>query len=343
MASSIVLILLVLWALPLWLLVWTLRDNRPRARRFLRVNDLATRPADEDVRRTYISRLAGGVVGLAIGAAAGGRLGIGFAIGGGGIGLLMGTLLGIALAQVRRARAPDGARSASLDVRDPANYRPPHTSEVTAGLTLFVVGYGTFAITTAHGELGVTVALFVTGFATVLSVPIGRWLQRRTIELQRADTDPDSIRVDDALRASAARGIHHATVGVLMCGLLILGYAATSTQSYLGVKDEHRVLLRTPTLTRTITADSLGSSRPNHLRVHWTEADGSRHTMIIERRGPRTITGNIWSDGTLLGIGYWVTIFGFIGAIIQWSRAAKAWRQPMAYRTAVAQSVAVTQ
>ena len=232
-------------------LVRAVMGSRPKARRFLEVNGLTVRPGDEEwvraaLHRTYISRLAGGIVGCLLGAGTAARLGTGFAVGGAGIGLLTGTLLGIAVAQKRRSTTTDRSRSASLVARDPEDYRPPHATKITTGVAIVVLGYGTFALATVDGAIGVTGTLFASGFATLLAVPLGRWLQRRTTELQRTETDPDSLRVDDGLRASAVRGIHHATLGVLFCGLLILGYAASSTQTFVGITNGDRVLFRAP-------------------------------------------------------------------------------------------------
>ncbi len=329
---------IVVMVLGLGLLVVTFVGNRPRPERFLKVNGLEPRPTDIEhvrvmLRRTYRSRLIGGLLGLAVGGITGAQLGTGVAVGGAGIGLLMGTSLGIALAQSRGAViGSDSSRSALLIARDPDGYRSPHATGITMGLAVLLLAYGTLVIATADGGLGVTVVLFLVGFATALGVPVGRWLQRRTIEMRRDEGDIASVRVDDALRASAVRGIHHATVGVLMCGLLLIGYGAVGTQTFLGVKEGDHVLLRTPPLSRDLRSEGVSSSNADHVTVHWVEANGTAHTTVI-RRNPGstdTIYGNIWANGTLLGIGYWITIIGFVGALIQWGRAAKAWRRPQA-------------
>ena len=149
--------------------------------------------------------------------------------------------------------------------------------------------------------------------------------------MRRDEGDAASVRVDDALRASAVRGIHHATVGVLMCGLLLIGYGAVSTQSFLGVQEGDRVLLRTAPLSRDFRFEPVSSSRTDRILVRWVEAGGAVRTTVIHRdpgSTDSTIYGNIWANGTLLGIGYWITVIGFVGALIQWGRAAKAWRRP---------------
>ena len=50
------------------------------------------------LRRTWVSRVAGGATGLALGVVTGIKIGGAFAIGGAGVGLLVGTMLGIAVA-----------------------------------------------------------------------------------------------------------------------------------------------------------------------------------------------------------------------------------------------------
>lgn len=322
-------LLLLLWVIPVVFLVAGF-GSLPRPERFLLVNDLAARPIDVEhvrsvLRRTYRSRIAGGLTGLVIGGFAGSRLGPTFAIGGAGVGLLMGTMLGIAVAQSRRRDVgADTTRSASLVARDPVDYRPAHATRTTVGLALVLLAYGGFAIATADGELRVTLGLFAVGFATVLAVPLGRFLQRRTVEMRRVNVDPESARVDDALRANAVRGIHHATVGVLMCGLLLIGYGAVSTQSYLGMNEGSETLLRTPPLSRHLWTSPVGKDR---VRVHWIEVDGSAHSDVVPALAD-AVYGNIWTNDTLVAIGYWAAFLGFFGALVQWARAAKAWRRP---------------
>ncbi len=322
------------------ILIAVFAGNRPRPERFMAVNGLDPRPDDLDhvrmvLRRTWVSRLAGGVVGFAFGGVTGATLGGAGAIAGAGIGLLAGTMLGITIAQPRRTPA-SSTRIASLTVRDARNYLPRRARMATFGLACVVAGYGIFAIASAEYALTrTTTATFVLGFTTLIALSVGEAFKRRTVELRRPDGDAESVCVDDALRASALRGIHHATIGVLMCGLLLVGYGAVTTQNVATVQVGDRVVLRMPSDGFIqMEPDRLLSLHPRRYRVEWTQPGGVKHSRLIRTGGAR-ITLNSLDVGPLLGIGYWVVVFGFFGALIEWSRAAKAWRRPQTTPSAV--------
>ena len=314
--------------------------NRPNAERFFTVNRLDPRPGDVEharavLSRTRVARLTGGLVGLALGGFAGTTLGTAGAIAGAGIGLLAGTMLGITMAQLASRTPVTLTRTASLTVRDARDYLPRRARSITVALASIVVGYAAFAILSAAAPLNPTIAaIFVLGVATVIALPLGRAFQRRTIELRRPDGDAESVRVDDALRASTLRGIHHATVGVLMCGLLLVGYGAVVTQNVATVQVGDRVVLRVQSMFTVAVPDPFVTAHPRRYRVEWTEPGGARHSKLI-RTGDERLTLNSLDVGPLLGIGYWVVVIGFFGALIEWGRAAKAWRRPQTTPTMV--------
>ena len=326
------------------ILIAVLAGNRPRPERFMAVNGLDPRPADLDhvrkvLRRTWVSRVAGGIVGLLLGGVTGATLSGAGAIAGAGIGLLAGTMLGITIAQPRRTPATS-TRIASLTVRVARNYFPRRARVATFGLGCVVAGYGIFAITSREYALArTTTATFILGFTTLIALPVGEAFKRRTVELRRPDVDAASVGVDDALRASALRGIHHATIGVLMCGLLLMGYGAVTTQNVAMVQVGDRIVLRVPSDGFIqMEPDPLLRLHPRRYRVEWTEPGGVRHSRLIRTGGER-VTVNSLDVGPLLGIGYWVAVFGFFGAVIQWGRAAKAWRRPQTTPSAVEAAV----
>ena len=316
------------------LVLVALIGNRPRTARFFAVNELDPRPTDAEhvdavLRLTRRSRVAGAVVGCVLGGVtAAASLGIGGVVAGAGIGLLAGTMLGITIAQPW-ARAPvTTVRVASLAVRDASDYLPRRAQTYTLVLAVFVGGYAVAAMITAAVPLTSTmIAIFVTGAATILSVPIGHVFQQRTVELRRPDVDAGSVRVDDALRASALRGIHHATLGILMCGLILVGYGAIATQNVTTVRVGSRVVLRVASETMVSVPEPFVVEHPRRYRIEWTEPGGAHHTKIV-RTGAEPLTFDSPNVGPLLGIGFWVALVAFLGALVEWSRAAKAWRRP---------------
>lgn len=322
--------------LPWALLAWVLFGNRPRVERFVAVNDLPRRPTDLErirsvLRRTYRARVVGGLLGFLTGSVVGARVSHPQMVAGGGIGLLLGTMLGIALAQLRRRRTPAGTRSASLRIRDAADYRPPAATAVTLAVSLLVAGYGVLVVASAPQGTDTARLPLAVGAATLLAVPLGRWLQRRTVEMQRVDADETAIRVDDALRAAAVRGVHHATLGVLCCGLLLTGYVGTTTQNVIEVRDGDRVLLREPALTMTAvpprSVDPVSDRRVTW-RVTWTAPDGSEHERRVHGTRAGTLVAGTWGFGPVAWIGFWAVLVGLVGACFEWGRAAKAWRRP---------------
>ncbi len=328
------LIVLSTLLVPLALVLVALIGNRPRADRFFAVNELDPRPRDVEhvdavLRLTRRSRVAGAVVGCVLGGVtASASLGIGGVVAGAGIGLLAGTMLGITIAQPR-ARAPlTTVRVASLEARDASDYLPRRAYAHTLVLAVFLGGYAAVAMITASVPLTSTmIAIFATGAATILSVPIGHVFQQRTVELRRPDVDAESVRVDDTLRASALRGIHHATLGILMCGLILVGYGAIATQNVTTVRVGSRVVLRVASETMNAVPDPFLVEQPTRFRINWTEPGGARRTKIVRTQGA-PLTFDSPHVGPLLGVGFWVALVAFLGALVEWSRAAKAWRRP---------------
>jgi len=318
--------------------------NRPRAERFFTANGLDERPDDVAhvralLHHTRVSRLAGGVVGIVLGGVSGASLGGPGALAGAGIGLLAGTMLGITVSQPRPEPPASPVRAASLSAREPRDYLPRHARTVTLGLAVLVVVYAVVAMTTAIAPLGRTIAIFVTGLATVLAVPVGRVFQRRTLELRRADVDAASVRVDDALRAAALRGIHHATLGILLCGLLLVGYGAVATQGVEGLQVRGVTVVSAPPLSTGFGFASPASATARTQLAHWTEPDGSRHVTSVPTRAVQArdaFIGTIVDHPVLDGIGAWATMIGFFGALLEWWRAAGSWRRPQATPTATA-------
>ncbi len=306
--------------------------GRPNAARFFATNDIAPRPADLDHVEEWLSRsrrgrVAGGLVGMVLGALGGAPLGTGGMIGGAGIGLLAGAMLGIATGHPRSQPSTSNAQHAWLVARDERDYLPVHATSTTYAIAGLLLAYGIFAIVTAAGPLGRTSAIFAVGFATLLAVPVGRRFQRLTLELRRPEGDTESIRVDDALRASALRGIHHATIGVLLCGLLLLGYAAVSTQTYFGIAHDGHVLVRAEPLSTSLSASTTPAD-PHRYDVRWRSPDGARHRVRVTVPNRGYTVGTIWPNHGLVGLAYWLTVIGFLGALVQWGRAARAWRRP---------------
>jgi hypothetical protein len=327
---------LAFFALVLALIVAIVLGNRPKVDTFFAVNALEPRPADVAhvravLHRTRVSRLAGGAVGLVLGGVSGAALGGPGAMAGAGIGLLAGTMLGITLAQTRAATPTDATRTASLSVRDPRDYLPRRARVTTNALTVLVLGTAVVAMLTSIGPLGRTVAIFVVGMSTVAAVPIGRTFQRRTVELRRPDVDLESVRVDDALRATALRGIHHATIGVLMCGVLLVGYGVVSTQGVPGLSVRGVTVVAAPPLSRGFGFDPPASAAARFQRAHWIEVNGSHHSTLVPTRlveARDASIGTIVEHPFLYAVGAWMGIIGFFGALIEWGRAAKAWRRP---------------
>ncbi len=335
------LIVLTTLLVPVALVLLALIGNRPRADRFFAVNELDPRPRDAEhvdavLRLTRRSRVAGAVVGCLLGGVTGASLGMAGAVAGTGIGLLAGTMLGITVAQPRAGAPLTAVRVASLAVRDANDYLPRRAQTYKLVLAVFVGGYAAIGMSTAAAPLNATIiAIFATGVATILSVPVGHVFQQRTVELRRPDVDAESVRVDDALRASALRGIHHATLGILMCGLILVGYGAIATQNVTTVRVGSRVVLRVASETMNAVPDPfLVESPPSRYRIEWTEPGGARRTKIIRTDGA-PVTLDSPNVGPLLGVGFWVAVAAFLGALVEWSRAAKAWRRPQTTPTGV--------
>ena len=332
MGTSELIIVVVLWALPLGLVIHAITGNRPKPARFFSVNGLETRAADIEhvriaLRRTSMFRVIGAIVGATLAGFAARDFGIAGTVAAVGIGSLAGSMLGITLSQFRRHRPISSARTASLTVRDIRDYVPSHASITIDVLAVLVIGYAVFAMATAAGPLRPALVLFIVGLSTIVVVPIGRAFQHRTVELRRHDVDTASVRVDDALRASALRGIHHATLGVLMCGLLLVGYAAVAVQNVTTVKVGDRTVLRLESVSTIAVPEPLVVEPPQMYRLDWTEFTGRSHSRVLHTGGQRVTLGSLHVS-VLMDSGYWVALIALLGALIEWSRAAKAWRRP---------------
>ena len=353
MMISILVLVSLAWLVPV-ILLFRGFGGRPRPERFLAVNGFADRPSDVDhvrtiLRRTYRSRLAGAIAGLTIGGLAALRVSPMFVSGGAIIGLLMGSMVGITVAQARRGTTDrSAARSASLLAREPRDYRPRHAAATITVLAVMLLAYGIFAVTSAQVTLGVANAtIFGVGFAALLAVPLGQRFERRTAELQRTGGDETARQVDDALRASAIRGIHHSTLGVLLCGLCLIGTGAVATQSWIAVVDGPHTLLRIPshTTVNLQRVSQAGTPAAEAVwRADWKEFDGTSHARTLRPASGNVTLDSSGRDSSLLGIGAAVSFLGFLGALIEWVRAARAWRKPQRGPTLplVAPSVAPT-
>lgn len=313
---------------------YVLIGNRPQPERFLAVNGLPVRPDDvahvgAALRHTRRARAAGGAVGLLLGALGAWTLGTATAIGGAGIGLLGGSLLGIAVSQPRRRPKVAGERHASLTVRDPADYLPSRATVTTTVLALAVVGLTVVALALADAELGRLLAVFVIALGTIAAIPLGRVAQRRTVELARDSVDPTSVRVDDAVRANAVRSIHRATLGILFCGVLLAGYGMVASQLFQGVRVGDHLVVRTEPGSHDLRVRT-GEVVPGAVRVDvtWTDADGHHRHRARTVTGASVTSGWLVDVGALVGLGWWAMVVGFVGAVVQWGRTAKSWRSP---------------
>jgi hypothetical protein len=122
------------------------------------------------------------------------------------------------------------------------------------------------------------------------------------------------------------RGIHYATVGVLLCGLLLAGYGTALTQGVTTLQVGSRTVAHLPPASEhtSITPD-LGTE-PTVWHVAWTEPGGVKKSRRIT--STETVAFGTLAAGPILTIGFWTSVVGLIGALVAWSMSAKAWRQP---------------
>lgn len=343
METVVVIVMLALAAAFLWL---AFGRNRPSAERFIMVNGLdasattlarVTAVLDRSRRARRAGALAGGALGFATSVANGWIFGLGGIV----FGLLAGTLVGIASAAVPRDEAPAAATHAGLTPRDPADYGPAHPARIVTLLAVGVAATTAVAVLTAPNGLGVTFVLFAFALATLAAIPYGHRARRRTIEARRDDLEPAAVRVDDALRGCTVRGIHHATLGLLCCGLLLAAYGLVATQVAPDVVVDGRSALDLPPLTSDASSvpAPLTQAEPVRWRVEWTPPANTTETRIFHGRSVQIV-----SDGTgvLIGTGFWLGLVGLAGALSQYGEAAKAWRRPQRTPTAPSETRGAT-
>jgi hypothetical protein len=316
-----VLTTLALVAVVLAVLLW---GNRPSPEKFARVNRLTL--DDETcttvagaLRRTYRGRLLGGGAGFLLAVLFAVLSGTSLTFTRGLAAVLGGTLIGIALAQFTRAPASGAVRIASLEARDAEDYRP-RGAKWSIGIALAIlIGYaGAFLLISATGAMAVIVN--VVAAAGVGVVGLGTWLQRRIVEHAQVRTDADHAEVDDALRASAVRAVHHATIGLLLCGIAFLGITGAGW----GPIEVH-------VNDKTAFEIAPGASDVVQGRdtIWWTAFDGTRHTRTIPSdQGQISGWRRTYESSAVSIIGVLLALFAGSGALIEWREAARAWRRP---------------
>jgi hypothetical protein len=307
--------------------------NRPSLEQFFSVNGLAAAPETSTLirarlRATYRGRVAGALIGALLGAIAGSVVGWVSAFGGGVIGVLAGAMAGMAVAQASRLPSAGDRRFASLDVRDPVSYAPRRARLWEGVLAVMIAAYGFVVVMTFDEHAAGAVIQIGVGVAAIVAVAGGRWIRRGIVEHRRARLEPAAVSADDALRAVGVRGIHHATMGVLFCGLLLLGVAAVRTQTFDGVAVDGRVVVRVAPGSHDLVVMTLADGA----QVRWTDQRGTRHLSravvpTAARHTYHTYTvGRLWDHGWLVALGYVTAMVGFVGALAQLRRASRAWR-----------------
>lgn len=288
-------------------------------------------PGRQSVRnvlhRTYLGRVFGGLGGLALLGLTALLLGVGPAIAAAFVGLIAGTMVGIALAQVRRHSVPGSVRHASLNARTVRDYAPARAGRPVALVTVTGIVVSVLVVATAPAGLGPFTPVVFVAVATVLIAPFGVWLQRRIVEAARDDIDPS---VDDALRTAAVRAVHHSILGVLLCGLVVAGVAGLLTSSNLTVHVDDHILFTAPPGSTSISPETSARSADNPetgpLRVSWIEADGSHHQTRWAR-----VTGSVsFGSSNFQGLSslFGLTVFlGGLAVFVEWGRATSAWKR----------------
>jgi hypothetical protein len=327
-------VILLVWLIPLAFLAavaWVWFGRRPNPERFATaqgiVIDEASLPLVRSaLHRTYVGRITGALVGaVALGALAwllGTIVAIAYLV---LLGLVAGTMVGIAVAQHRRRPARDTVRHASLTARTVAGYAPEHAawSITIAGIACF--GLPVLVALNAPAGLGPYAGIVGLAAGAVVVVPLGRILQRRVVEAPRGDANPA---VDDALRRTAVSAVHHAILGVLCCGIVLAGLTGALVYNTMVVESEGRVVFHAPPGSTSISVDAgrqvVDPDAP--ARVYWTEADGSDHERDLPQadRSAHTEHHGQGPAGLLLG---WLSLLVTAAAITQWSRATRAWKR----------------
>ena len=154
----------------------------------------------------------------------------------------------------------------------------------------------------------------------VAVVVIGAWLQRRIVEHARVRVDANQARVDDALRASAVRAVHHATVGLLLCGIAFVGVTG-ATWGPIGVQVDNTSHFEiAPGATDVVQAEN---------QIWWTDFGGARHTRILPS-GQGHFTGwmQTYESDVISSVGALLALLAGLGALFAWREAARAWRRP---------------
>jgi hypothetical protein len=322
-----ILVTIAMVGLLLAALLW---GNRPTPARFAAANGLTL--DDETraevraaLRRTYRGRVLGGSASFVIAVAFGVATGTDFSFTRGLAAVLAGTLVGIALAQFTPAPAPGAVRVASLDARDVDDYRP-RRAKVVLGVALgILLGYSVSFL--AFGATGAMVVIVpVVALAGIAVVVLGGWIQRRIVEQARARVDEDQARVDDALRASAVRAVHHATVGILLCGIAFVGITGARWGPIdVEVAGETRFQLA-PGASDVVTGGE---------RIWWTDFSGDRHARVVPRAVGHITGWHQRSESPAVSIvGAFLALLAGVGAVLEWREAARAWRRPRPTRPA---------
>ncbi len=304
--------------------------NRPSPEQFFSVNGLVAVPETPTfvgarLRATYRGRVGGALIGALVGVTAGSALGWASAFGCGVIGVLAGAMGGMAVAQASRSPSTGDRHFASLEVRDPISYAPRRAPLWEVVLAVIVVAYGLVVVMTFDEHAAGAVAQIGVGLAAIVALAGGRRIRRRIAEHRRTSLEPAAVCADDALRAVGVRGIHHATMGVLFCGLLLLGVAGIRTQTFEGVSIDGHVVVRVAPGSHDLNVATLADGA----QVRWTDRRGTPHfsRVTVPARMRHTYTvGRLWNDGWLVALGFATVVVGFVGALAQLGRASRAWR-----------------
>lgn len=339
-----VLVMIAIVGALLGLLLW---GNRPTPDRFAAANNLTLEDASRAevaaaLRRTYRGRVVGGGVSflVALGFATLEGSGLNFARGLAAV--LAGTLIGIALAQLTPAPDPGAVRVASLEARDADDYRPRHAKTTIAAALAVMFACGTVALLSHERNIQLLVIAVGIAVLSVGTVALGAFLQRRIVEHAHDRRDPDHARVDVALRASAVRAVHHATVGILLCGIAFLGVSTTApakirvydeTQRFAErgadrIADPAELVFELPgdSTDIKIAGDNVSS------RIDWTDANGVRHSRELAntRTEYHLLTTERHYDLPVgfIAVNLITGLLAGIGALLEWRAAAQAWRQP---------------
>ncbi len=344
-------VFVLVWSIPLGFLVaigWIWFGRRPTPERFGTAQGLVLDPASlplvrSALHRTYVGRVVGALAGalgvVAFGWALGAIVALPFL---GLLGLVAGTMVGIALAQHRRRSAADAVRHASLTARTVADYAPKHAAWSIALATAACAGLSVAVAITAPAGLGAYAGIAALSAAAVLVVPLGRWLQRRVVEAPRGAAEP---RVDDALRATAVRAVHHSVLGVLCCGIVLASLTGMLTLHTLVVLSHGHTVFRAPPGSTSISVDTslrrlTDPGAP--LEVSWIEADGSSHRAVLAgvAGDVETASSGLTGPGRLLG---WMSLVVAVAAVVQWAHATSAWKRggPPRPRAAATSAIAV--